>query len=307
MKTKKWKGFVCFLISVSAVLILSSCEEESTIMCTSDVGLESDDYQSAVVCYPCDMGEGLYPAVSLTGGFTNTKEQMQNQAEAFVAEGIIVIGATPKGNYTLDHTNFQKAHNAAYDKLKVLNADPDSVIYNKIDTDRMGQVGFSMGGGAVLLNAQSNPGDIKATVAICPFYPAATATSFNKVSNPVMIIAGTNDILAWPYTVFNMKESVLEGPHDRVVYANFEGMTHFEMYGDMNENMAKTIEYSVAFLKTQLDGDNSFETVLSGEVQAQHEAEGWFHTYELYGPNESNLSTKWYLDYMVLKAKEEGQ
>lgn len=284
MRVIQWKSLVVGMCLVCLAFILVSCDDQYT-MCTSDAGLDSGDYKSAMLCYPCEMAQSEYPAVTLSGGFTNTKEDMDNQAEALVAEGFVVIGVTPNGNNTLDHSDFQLAHTAAMDKLKTLNEDRTSVVYHKIDTDKLGQVGFSMGGGGVMLNAQENTGDIKATVAICPYYPDVTESSFNDVTHPVFIITGTDDTLALPQDVNAIKESVLTGDHDRVLFINFMGMTHFEMYGNMNENMQKTIDYIIAFLKTELVGDASYESVLSGDIQAQHAADGWFSSYQLYEAN----------------------
>lgn len=266
---------------VGLTLILSGCDDDFS-MCTSEEGLDSRDYKSALLCYPCEMTEDEYPAVTLSGGFTNTKEDMLNQADALVDAGFIVIDVTPEGNFTLNHENFQLAHTAAMEKLKELNDDRDSVVYNKIDTDNLGQVGFSMGGGGVMFNAQEDDGEIKATVAICPYYPEVTDRSFNQVEDPVLIITGTEDTLALAEDVNDIKESVLTGDHDNVLYINFLDMTHFEMYGEMNENMQKTIDYIVAFLRIEMLDDQSYAPVIFGDIFDQNMEDDWFSVYEYY-------------------------
>jgi hypothetical protein len=41
----------------------------------------------------------------------------------------------------------------------------------------------------------------------------------------------------------------------------------------------------VAFLKTELQGDDESESVISGDIQAQYEADGLFNVYDLYEAN----------------------
>lgn len=51
------------------------------------------------------------------------------------------------------------------------------------------------------------------------------------------------------------------------------------------EKHARIIEYTVAFLNAELQGDLEAESVISGDIQAQHEADGWFSEYDLFEMN----------------------
>lgn len=102
----------------------------------------------------------------------------------------------------------------------------------------------------------------------------------------MFIITGTEDTLALPEDVNKIKESVISGRNrDDVLYINFTDMTHFEMYGDMNDNMQKTIDYIIAFLKIELVGDDSYEPVIFGNIFDQHDADGRFTDYGFYEAN----------------------
>jgi dienelactone hydrolase len=284
MRLNQLKKRVLLIMMVTLSFFLSACDDDLREgVCTTQVGLESGEYQSAAICYPCEMGEEDYPAVAISGGFSNTKEQMQDYAEELVANGFIVIGVTPKGNYSTNHSYFQRALTEAFNKLKAHDVNPESPIYGKVDEDRMAQVGYSMGGGAILLNAQSDTGDIKAAVGICPYYPAVKPTSFNTISTPIMLLTGSADTVASPNNVVKMKDSILSGDHDRVVFANLEGVAHLDPVEGMgsSENHARIMEYTVAFLKSELQGDVLSEMVIAGDIQAQHEQDGWFRLYEL--------------------------
>ena len=45
-------------------------------ICSYENNLENSRYASARMTYPCDLSAGPFPATTLTGGFTNSKEQM---------------------------------------------------------------------------------------------------------------------------------------------------------------------------------------------------------------------------------------
>lgn len=276
---------LCFFVFT---LFLSACDEDySGVMSTSEFGLESGEYQSAVVCYPLEMEDRVYPAVALSGGYSNTKEQMADYAAALVENGFIVIGVTPKGNYTTNHTYFRRALTEAFNKLKALNVNPESPIFERVDVDNMAQVGYSMGGGAALLNAQGEAGEIKAAVGVCPYYPGVKATSLNQVTAPVMLLTGTADAVAWSSYVVKMRDSIISGEnHDRVLYANLDALDHLDVVGGMGEaeKLDRTLEYVVAFLKAEMMGDPESESVIEGDIQARHEADGWFSEYGLYEP-----------------------
>ncbi len=278
------KRMLAFLF-IAATLFLSACDEElNEGVCTTNMGLESGEYQSATICYPCEMGDEEYPAVAVSGGYSNTKEQMIDYAETLVADDFIVIGVTPKGNYTTNHTYFRRALSEAFKKLKTQNADPQSPIYGKVDVDRLAQVGYSMGGGAALLNAQGDEGDIKTTVAISPFYPGVKPESLNNVTSPAMLITGTADMVAFPSYVEKMRDSMLSGDYSRVVFSNFQGLSHLDAVKGMGsaEKHARILEYTRAFLKSELMNDSDSESVIAGDIQAQHEAEGWFKEYDVF-------------------------
>lgn len=283
---KRMKHLFLFFGIILSAFVLSACNEDySAVMNTSEFGLESQEYQSAVICYPLDMEDRVYPAVAISGGFSNTKEQMVDYAAALVENGFIVIGVTPKGNYTTNHTYFKRALTEAFSKLKALNDNPESPVFQRVDVDNMAQVGYSMGGGAALLNAHEDAGDIKAVAAVCPFYPGVKATSLNQVTAPVMLLTGTADAVAWSSYVEKMRDSVLSGENrDRVLYASMEALDHLDVVGGMGEaeKLDRTIETVVAFLKSEMMGDPESESVISGDIQAQHEADGWFSEYLLY-------------------------
>ena len=73
------------LMSLLATLLLSACKDAPPegsaapgpfALCSYKDSLDADGYASARLSYPCDAVERHLPALTLTGGLTNVKEQM---------------------------------------------------------------------------------------------------------------------------------------------------------------------------------------------------------------------------------------
>src|SRR5690606_20431916 len=60
-------------------------------VCSYTSGLSDRGYASARVSYPCGLPNASYAATTLTGGFTNTKEDMYWLADHLTSHGYIVI------------------------------------------------------------------------------------------------------------------------------------------------------------------------------------------------------------------------
>lgn len=64
-------------------------------ICSYETNLNNDDYASARMTYPCDLSAGPFLATTLTGGFTNTKEQLEWLSEHLTTHGYVVLTMTP--------------------------------------------------------------------------------------------------------------------------------------------------------------------------------------------------------------------
>lgn len=104
----------------------------------SDANLADTGYQSAMIYYPLD-APGARPATTLSGGFTNTKEQMTWLGEHLASHGFVVIIFTPTNNRVLDPNVWATGHKASLNKLKAENQRSGSPIAQKVRTDRLGR------------------------------------------------------------------------------------------------------------------------------------------------------------------------
>lgn len=246
-------------------------------------------YDSAIVYYPTQ-GSGAYPAVTMSGGWTNTKEDMEWICIDLVEAGFIVLAFTPQRRILALPFIWERGHNRAYETLEDENIRSDSPIRGKVNTDKIGMCGFSMGGGGVINAANNNVTGVKATVAmapweVCTFRPMEDCdTQSDAIGTPVFIFGGTNDRLALDEKVSQMFDT-LPSSTERIL-AIFDGMNHYDMFGMeffKGPERDEVATYMIAFLKVYLERDPSYQDILSGNELQENIDEGWFDTYKYNG------------------------
>ncbi|MES2818346.1 MAG: dienelactone hydrolase family protein [Pseudomonadota bacterium] len=246
-------------------------------VCAYTSGLSSWSYASARVTYPCTLSKAAYPATTLTGGFSNTKEQMTWLSEHLSSHGYIVITLTPN-NVLGSPPGWQTAHKAGIATLKQERARSGSPLYNKIDLSKLGLTGFSMGGGGALLAAADLKAEIKAAVPMAP-YLGFSSPNYGAISAKVLIQAGASDTVAYPSTVASYYQSLPTGISRALT--TFRGATHLDFINSGNTTRQARFKTLVtAWLKVYLDGDSEYATYLDGAEHNRHLAEDWFTRFE---------------------------
>jgi hypothetical protein len=190
MSTLKWLGF--FVIALS-VVAFSACDP-------FDDGYEyyslngSGAVRSCRVYYPSSLENTnqTYPAVTLSGGMTNSKEAMYWMAEYLAGEAeVIVFTISALNNMTVN--GYENAHHDGYEMMVAENNKPSSVLYQRINN--FGLMGYSMGGGAVINVANDLGDDVTAVIAMAPFNPEAI---LRNVAAGCLLMVGSNDSVASP-------------------------------------------------------------------------------------------------------------
>lgn len=193
LKRFKRSGLVSVLVFslVIALTGLMGCEQPGDD-CYYDIG-GTGSIRSARVFYPCELEDSndMFNATTLSGGFTNSKEDMYWLAEHLRDEGTVVFAISARNNMTVG--GYTSAHLDGFDLMGDENENPDSPVYHKIGKRAL--TGYSMGGGAVLDAANDLGGALDAVIALAPFNPESR---LNDLDAAAIMIVGQNDSVAPP-------------------------------------------------------------------------------------------------------------
>ncbi|HYX35634.1 MAG TPA: hypothetical protein VE954_21260 [Oligoflexus sp.] len=227
-------------------------------------------YASAIIYYPSDPKARILGASTLSGGFTNTKEQMSWLAQHLASHGVITLVFTPTNNQSLNPAIWATGHKGGLQKLIVESQRVGSPIQGRVDPKKIGIMGFSMGGAGTILAVNELATAVKAAVPICAFLPVTPTAAV-----PIMLQTGTNDTVAVPRNI----EAAYEATADTSpkALANFRGMTHLDVPNGgsaiQHENIAY---YATAWYRVHLGGDVRYQTYLSGDEHKKKVDAGTF-------------------------------
>ena len=247
-------------------------------VCSYTWGLSRWGYNSARVSYPCGLRERA-PAVTLTGGYTNIKEQMYWLADHLTSHGFIVITITP-WNIFGTPTVWEDAHKAGYAELLDQDGTWWSPIRNRVDRNNIGLMGYSMGGGGALL-AAADLGDRVQVVAGLSPYLDRVQPDYSRISAAGLMLGGSLDFTATPSAVHSYYQQL---PADTSATVGIlRGLNHVDWVnllgsGGTIKNRARIL--TTAWLKLQLAGDKSVSDVFEGARHNQHLAEDWYTLYQ---------------------------
>lgn len=184
-------------------------------------------------------GSGETGAVTVSGGFTNTKEQMYWLAEALQDGGIIALAISASNNSSI--SGYERAHQGG---LQVLQN--NSSIRDRLG--KLGIMGFSMGGGAVLNLGDAGIADV--VVAMAPYSPDTPGRNHDAAT---MILTGTNDTTAPARMGENAYERLPSSTPRLYASVSGEGHTHWMTSG----RKGSEVEFIVAWAQHYLNGSQA--------------------------------------------------
>lgn len=244
-------------------------------ICSYENNLENSRYASARMTYPCDLSAGPFPATTLTGGFTNSKEQMEWLSEHLTSHGYVVLTMTPNNRYGQPPV-WRSAQIGGFAELEDENNRAGSPLQGKINLDKRNIMGFSMGGGGVLLAAADMGEDPASVIALAPWL-GDNNVYFNGIKAPTMMLGSEDDELAYYTEDFyaQLPSNIERG------LAMFAGRSHYDWFGTGDQDAKAEFRTLVtAFLEVQLKDDDSAYSYFEGAEHDEHVADGWFSAFD---------------------------
>lgn len=211
----------------------------------------------ATVYYPTD-ADAPFSGIVFCPPYMGTQIMYRDWGPFFASHGIVLVTMdTSSTLITVDQR--AREQRTVLDLLKAENTRANSPLYQQLDTDRVGAMGWSMGGGATWINSAEYPG-LKTAMSLAGHN--LTAININSkgfgTQCPTIIFCGALDttylggMLQSETVYYNIPSGVPK------VYYEVGTAGHFVWGGptDANDHVA---ELALAFQKTFLDGDGRWE------------------------------------------------
>jgi dienelactone hydrolase len=216
---------------------------------TTSVPSSVSGFGGGTVYYPTTAGS--YATLAICPGFTATQSSIAWIGRRIATHGFVVM--TINTNSTFDQPASRSTQLMA--ALRYLTNSSNSTVRSRVDANRLGVAGHSMGGGGSLMAVRDNP-SLKAAV---PMTPWSTTKSFSTVRVPTIVIGAENDSVA-PVASHSIPfYTSLPASLDKA-YAELNGASHFAP----NSTNTPIGRYSVAWVKRFMDNDTRYEPFLCG-------------------------------------------
>ena len=142
---------------------------------------------------------------------------------------------------------------AAIDFILEKNADPDSVFYGKVNTDKIGAAGHSQGGRSAV-NAAAADSRIDCVLSLAG---SSYTSEAKQLSTPAFFIAGGADLMVLPAMWIKPAYKNAKGP---AVYANLKGAAHTRCCLDPWAYAEYALEGFDLWLKDDASARNTFRS-----------------------------------------------
>lgn len=207
-------------------------------------------YNNVNICYPNDTSQGTFAGVVVVPGFTAPQALMMWSCQKFASHGFVVAVMEP--NSVLDFPA-ARADQAQAIINHLSGSGAPAAVQQRLDSDRWGIMGHSMGGGGALIAGREDNPAVGAVVALQPFDPLANNAG---TQTPTMIIGASNDLIASVATA-------AEPYYESILFAE---KFYFELSGQghlvgITDNTLQSAG-GIAWFKRWLDNDNRYNQFL---------------------------------------------
>jgi dienelactone hydrolase len=215
-------------------------------------------YSTQTLYVPTD-AEPPLAAVAVVPGFVAPESSIEAWGPFLASHGIVAI--TIGTNTPLDLPDVRA--DALLDALETVAAEnvrSGSPLEGRVDTDRFGVMGWSMGGGGTLIAANTSP-QLGAAIGLAAWSPGA---QFADDSVPTLLFAGTADTLAGGQSQ-GFYASIPESTPKMLYEVNGAG---HDVANDPAGTTGAIGRFGLSWFKVFLEGDERYQSLLSEPVQA---------------------------------------
>jgi dienelactone hydrolase len=216
-------------------------------------------FSAGTIYYPTD-AEPPFAYVVFCPGFVSYQTSIQDWGPFFASHGIVTM--TIDTNTSSDSVQVRKA--ALMDAFKTLQLEDQrahSPLKGALHKTRFGLAGWSMGGGASLLNASEHP-ELKSVVTLAEHLATSpgTVSPLSQLTVPTLMFAGTADTSILGGAMSQPAYEVIPERTSKMLY-EVEGADHFFF------NTPKALDgvigrYGLAWQKVFLEGDERYRALL---------------------------------------------
>jgi dienelactone hydrolase len=219
-------------------------------------------FSAGTVYYPTD-AEPPFAYIVFCPGFVSYQTSIQDWGPFFASHGIVTM--TIDTNTSSDSVQIRKtALMDAFKSLQLEDERADSPIKGKLHKTRFGLAGWSMGGGASLLNGSEHP-EFKSIITLTEHLATAPGGvgPLKELKVPTLMFAGTADTAILGGAMSQPAYDAIPESTQKMLY-EVEGADHFFF------NTPKALEgvvgrYGLAWQKVFLEGDERYRKLLGAE------------------------------------------
>nr|WP_243859556.1 alpha/beta hydrolase [Amycolatopsis arida] len=204
-------------------------------------------FGGGTIYYPTSTREGTFGAVAIAPGYTADQSSMSWYGPRLASQGFVIFTIDTNSRYDQPASRGAQLL-AALDYLV-----RESSVRSRIDGNRLGVMGHSMGGGGALEAVNDRP----ALQAAIPLTAWNLDKTWQGVRVPTMIIGAENDSVA-PVRSHSMPfYTSLPSTLDKA-YLELDNASHFAP----NVSNTTIAKYSISWLKRFIDNDTRYERFL---------------------------------------------
>jgi dienelactone hydrolase len=225
---------------------------------------DGQQFLAATIYYPMD-ADPPFAGVVICPGFTALQDSVAPWGPLLASNGIVLM--TIDTNTTGDSVDIrQGALMDALDSLKAEQTRQGSPLMGKLDMNRFGVAGWSMGGGGTWLNANTHP-ELKSAMSLAGHIATQIggAGQFTKVTVPTLMLAGSADTAILGLGMSQPVYEAIPETTPKMLY-EVDGASHFDIQPTVGGGLFGL--YGLSWHKVYLEGDMRYYKFLTGPKPA---------------------------------------